>query len=160
MRILTYNLQYMIDLDPIDKNILRALNLDGRISNLHLAEKVGLSPSACLRRVQDLEKRKIIKGYRAVIDSQKLGINIIAFITVGLSSHQKQDQENFERIINEAKAVTECHNITGSFEYLLRVEVSDLEAYKDFHTDILGTIPKVDKITTHICMESPKDLRG
>jgi len=150
----------MIDLDQIDNNILRALSNDGRISNLHLAEKVGLSPSACLRRVQDLEKKQIIKGYRAVIDNSKLGKDITAFITVGLNSHQKQDQENFERIIKEAKDVTECHNITGSYEYLLRVECKDLEAFKEFHTEILGTIPKVDKITTHICMESPKDLRG
>jgi len=150
----------MINLDQIDNKILRALSNDGRISNLHLAEKVGLSPSACLRRVQDLEKKQIIKGYRAVIDNSKLGKDITAFITVGLNSHQKQDQENFERIIKEAKDVTECHNITGSYEYLLRVECKDLEAFKEFHTEILGTIPKVDKITTHICMESPKDLRG
>jgi len=103
----------MINLDQIDNKILRALSNDGRISNLHLAEKVGLSPSACLRRVQDLEKKQIIKGYRAVIDNSKLGKDITAFITVGLNSHQKQDQENFERIIKEAKDVTECHNITG-----------------------------------------------
>jgi len=150
----------MSNLDQIDKNILRELTKNGRISNIDLAKNVGLSPSACLRRVQELERQDIISGYRATLNKSKLGVGIIAFITVGLKSHRKEDQEKFENMITAAPEVTECHNITGAYEYLLRVEVTDLEDYKRFHTEILGTIPSVNSITSHICMESPKDLRG
>jgi len=160
MRKIQYILQYMIELDQIDNNILRELGKNGRISNIDLAHKVGLSPSACLRRVQELERQDIITGYRAITNKSKLGIGIVAFITVGLKSHRKEDQERFEHLVAAANEVTECHNITGAFEYLLRVEVKDLEDYKRFHTEILGTIPSVNSITSHICMESPKDLRG
>jgi DNA-binding Lrp family transcriptional regulator len=150
----------MINLDQISKNILQELGRDGRITNLDLAEKVGLSPSACLRRVQDLERRNIITGYKAVVNRAAMGIGITAFITVGLSRHQKQDQDAFERAMEHAPEVRECHNVTGSFEYILRVEVTDLEAYKEFHTNILGTVPQVNSISSHICMGSPKDKRG
>lgn len=150
----------MIDLDKISNKILRILELDGRISNIDLADKVGLSPSACLRRVQELERQGIIQGYRAVIDKTKLGIGVVVFVTVGLRSHQKTDQEAFEHAMLTAPQVTECHNITGSIEYLLRVEVADLEAYKEFHTDVLGTVAGVNSITSHISMGSPKDMRA
>lgn len=150
----------MINLDQISKNILQELGRDGRITNLDLAEKVGLSPSACLRRVQDLERRNIITGYKAVVNRAAMGIGITAFITVGLSRHQKQDQDAFERAMEHAPEVRECHNVTGSFEYILRVEVTDLQAYKEFHTNILGTVPQVNSISSHICMGSPKDKRG
>lgn len=150
----------MINLDNINKNILREMERNGRISNIDLAEVVGLSPSACLRRVQDLERQKIITGYRAVINRAKLGMGITVFVTVGLRSHQKSDQEHFEQVMESASQVRECHNITGSIEYLLRVEVENLEAYKNFHTEILGTVPQVNSITSHISMGSPKDLRG
>ncbi len=150
----------MSDLDKINNNILRELGRDGRITNIDLAEKVGLSPSACLRRVQDLERRNIITGYKAVVNRAAMGIGITAFITVGLSRHQKQDQDAFERAMEHAPEVRECHNVTGSFEYILRVEVTDLESYKEFHTNILGTVPQVNSISSHICMGSPKDERA
>lgn len=144
-------------LDRYNQQILRELKKDGRLSNIHLAEKVGLSPSACLRRVQDLEGRGIIKGYRAVIDNVKLGKGFVAFVTVGLAIHTKEAQLAFEQAIAQSDEVLECHNVTGSFEYILRVESNDLESYKSFHTDVLGDIPQVSTITTHVVMESPKD---
>lgn len=133
---------------------------DGRISNTELADRVGLSPSACLRRVQELERQGVITGYRAVVNPSALGIGIKAYITVGLSQHRKEDQKNFEMAMNRAPEVRECHNITGSVEYMLRVEVSDLEAYKNFHTEVLGVVPKVHSITSHIVMETSKDMRA
>jgi DNA-binding Lrp family transcriptional regulator len=139
---------------------LRELSQEGRISNVALAERVGLSPSACLRRVQDLERTGVIRGYRAVLDRSKLGIGFVALITVGLSDHSRAAQRTFERAILAAPEVTECHNITGTVEYILRVEVRDLAAYKAFHSDRLGAIPKVTALTTYVVMASPKDLRG
>jgi Lrp/AsnC family transcriptional regulator, leucine-responsive regulatory protein len=150
----------MITDDHINDRILRELTRDGRISNLELADRVGLSPSACLRRVQDLERRGVIKGYRAVLDPEKIGIGFVAYVTVGLNSHTKASQEAFEGAVSRAAEVRECHNITGTVEYLLRVETADLAAYKHWHTDILGVLPQVQAITTFVVMGSPKDDRA
>lgn len=147
-------------MDEIGDRILRELSRDGRISNLELADRVGLSPSACLRRVQDMERRGIIQGYRAVLNRQALGQGFVAYVTVGLSNHTKASQETFERAMSAASQVRECHNITGTVEYLLRVEVADLPSFKYFHTEVLGTVPHVDAITTYIVMGSPKDERA
>lgn len=146
--------------DRISDRILQELTRDGRISNLELAERVGLSPSACLRRVQELERSGVIAGYRARIDSAKLGQGFLAYVTVGLSTHTRAAHEGFERAVRTAPQVRECHNVTGTVEYLLRVECPDLAAYKAFHTDILGTLPQVTAITTFVVIGSPKDDRA
>jgi len=153
-------MQLSLQMDRISQHILQELSTDGRISNIDLAEKVGLSPSACLRRVQDLERRGIISGYRAVLNKSEMGIGMVAYATVGLNSHTKASQEAFERAMAQAPEVVECHNITGSVEYLLRIEAADLPAYKSFHTDIVGTLPQVNAITSYVVMESPKDQRA
>lgn len=150
----------MTEMDSISRQILRELMRDGRISNLELADRVGLSPSACLRRVLDLERRGVIRGYRAVIDPAAMGGGFTAYIAVGLSEHSKASQEAFERAIARAPEVRECHNVTGAVEYLLRVEVPDLAAYKLFHTEVLGTVPQVTAITSYVVLDSPKDERA
>lgn len=146
--------------DAIDERIVRALSRDGRLANAELAARVGLSPSACLRRVQDLERRGVIAGYRARIDRAKIGVGFVAYVTVGLGQHTKAAQEAFERAMALAPEVTECHNVTGAVEYILRVEAADLTAYKRFHTEVLGTRPGVVAITTYVVMGSPKDERA
>ncbi|MFV1441147.1 Lrp/AsnC family transcriptional regulator [Phaeobacter sp. JH20_36] len=150
----------MAKLDQINDKILRELTRDGRISNLELADRVGLSPSACLRRVQEMERSGLITGYRAVLNRQALGVGFVTYIGVGLGEHTKEAQEAFEVAMRQAPEVVECHNITGTIEYLLRVECADLPSYKKFHTDILGTSPYVTSITTYVVMGSPKDLRA
>jgi Lrp/AsnC family leucine-responsive transcriptional regulator len=146
--------------DPMNEKILRTLSRDGRISNLQLAEKVGLSPSACLRRVQELERSGVIRGYRARLDPAKTGRAYVVYVAVGLAEHTKAAQTGFERAMQAAPQVVECHNVAGAFEYMLRVEVADLPAYKAFHTDILGTVPHVRSITSYMVMGSPKDTRA
>ena len=150
----------MTQLDQIDDAILRELSRNGRLSNIQLADRVGLSPSACLRRVAALERSGVISGYRAVLNPEALGTGFLAYITVALNDHTKKAQQAFEQAIARAPQVTECHNITGAVEYLLRVEVADLAAYKVFHTDILGTLPQVHGLTTYVVMGSPKDERA
>ena len=150
----------MSGIDEISERILRILSGDGRISNIDLADRVGLSPSACLRRVQELERTGVISGYRAVLDREAIGAGFVAYVGVGLADHSKASQEGFERAIARAREVKECHNITGSIEYLLRVEVENLRAYKEFHTDKLGALPQVNSITSYVVMGSPKDERG
>jgi DNA-binding Lrp family transcriptional regulator len=158
--VLALFLQSMSGIDAIGERILRELSRNGRISNLDLAEMVGLSSSACLRRVQDLERRGVIAGYRAVIDRGKLGIGFTAYVTVGLSVNTRDAQQAFERAIARSPEVIECHNVTGAFEYILRVEAVDLAAFKYFHTEVLGTLPQVNAISSYVVMGSPKDLRG
>ncbi|MCF6234206.1 MAG: Lrp/AsnC family transcriptional regulator [Rhodobacteraceae bacterium] len=147
-------------IDNKSQEILRILEGEGRISNIDLAERVALSPSACLRRVQELERSGVITGYRAVVDRDKVGVGFVAYVAVGLSTHTKQSHQAFERAIALSPAVRECHNVAGSYEYLLRVEVADIPAYKVFHTDILGVVAQVNSITSFIVMGSPKDDRA
>lgn len=144
-------------MDRYNEQILFELSRDSNISNIELAERIGLSPSACLRRVQELERKKIITGYNARIDTEQLGIGFKAFVTVGLSEHTNAAQTKFEQAITLSKEVLECHNVTGAFEYILRVETVDLKSYKQFHTNVLGNIEKVATITTHVVMASIKD---
>lgn len=150
----------MEKLDARSERILQELTRNGRISNIELAERVGLSPSACLRRVQELEKRGIIRGYRAVLDRAALGSGFVAYIGVGLRDHSKASQEAFERAVAQAPEVRECHNITGNIEYMLRIECADLRSYKRFHTDMLGALPQVSSLTSYVVMGSPKDERA
>jgi len=147
-------------MDRFDSKILQILETDGRVSNAQLAETVGLSPSACLRRVQALERNGVIRGYRAILDRSAVGGAITVFVAVGLSDHGQRAAKAFEKAIAAASEVRECHNVTGAYEYLLRVEVPGLAAYKAFHANVLGILPKVNSITSHICLSSPKDERA
>jgi Lrp/AsnC family transcriptional regulator, leucine-responsive regulatory protein len=147
-------------MDRIDRSILRELSHQGRLSNADLADRVGLSPSACSRRVAELERIGVIRGYRTVVDPVATGGGFVAYVAVGLSRHTIDQQRAFEQAMVEAPAVRECHNVTGSIEFLLRVEVPDLAAYKHFHTEVLGALPQVATITSYIVMESAKDERA
>lgn len=147
-------------MDQIDDHILRVLGRDGRISNIDLSAQVGLSPSACLRRVQELERSGVIAGYRAILDRTQMGKGFVAYLGVGLKDHSKTSQHTFQRAMEASEDVQECHNVTGSIEYLLRVECRDIEGYKAFHTDYLGALPQVGQITTFVVLDSPKDKRA
>jgi DNA-binding Lrp family transcriptional regulator len=147
-------------MDALDDRILRELSRDGRVSNVDLAERVGLSPSACSRRVQELERAGVIQGYRAVLDRSAMGGGLTVYVTVGLSRHTMDEQRAFEQAIATSPVVRECHNVTGSIEYILRVEVKDLVSYKHFHTEVLGALPQVSTITSYMVLESPKDERA
>lgn len=149
-----------MEIDQINTRILQELRRDGRISMTDLGARVGLSASACLRRVQELERRGVIKGYRAVIDPASQGGGFATLLAVGLSSHDRASQQIFENAVARAPEVRECHNITGTVEYILRVEVADIEAYKRFHSEVMGAIEVVKTLTTYVIMSSPKDERA
>ncbi len=150
----------MAGTDEKSQKILRILTRQGQISNIELAERVALSPSATLRRVQEMERRGIITGYRARLGREAMGLGFLAYLGVGLNQHNKGSQEAFEQAMAQADEVVECHNTTGNIEYLLRVECADLPAYKSFHTDVLGTLPMVASIATYVILGSPKDARA
>ena len=110
--------------------------------------------------MQELERTGVIAGYRAVLDPAANGVGLVAYLAVGLNDHTKAAQAAFERGVADAGEVVEVHNVTGTVEYLLRVEVADIAAYKVFHSEVLGTLPQVHSITTYVVMDSPKNGRG
>jgi DNA-binding Lrp family transcriptional regulator len=152
--------QLMFKKDRYNDRILHELTKNGRLPNSELADIIGLSPSACLRRVQEIESSGLIKGYRAILDSELIGNSFIAYVGIGLNEHSTDSQLAFEQAIKLADEVKECHNVTGSFEYLLRIETKDIKSFKLFHANILGVISQVSTITTHVVMDSPKDDRN
>lgn len=143
----------MPKLDNIDYNILRNIQADGRISNLNLADKIGLSPSPCLRRVRDLEKRKVIKRYVGLIDPKAVGFLINAFVNVRLRSQEKKFLNIFEHKVSMYNEVIECYLMTGSSDYLLRVVTRDLEEYERFVIDKLTKIEGIANIQTSFALK-------
>ena len=143
----------MPKLDNIDYNILRNIQADGRISNLNLADKIGLSPSPCLRRVRDLEKRKVNKRYVGLIDPKAVGFLINAFVNVRLRSQEKKFLNIFEHKVSMYNEVIECYLMTGSSDYLLRVVTRDLEEYERFVIDKLTKIEGIANIQTSFALK-------
>lgn len=144
----------MIDLDAIDHHLLDVLRRDGRIPNVDLADEVGLSPSACLRRVRRLEEAGVITGYRAEVDRHATGRAFLAFATVTLTKHDRDVVAAFERDVVDAPGVVECHHLAGTFDYLLRIEVADLAAYDRFSRTIAADLPGLGALTTHVVLSS------
>jgi len=121
-----------MQLDKYDKHILEILQSDGRISNQDLADRIGLSPSPCLRRVKALEEAGLIRSYRAILDGKALGLSLTALIQISMDRHTPERFEAFETAVSEIPEVLECLLITGqAADYQLKVAVKDLDAYQD-----------------------------
>lgn len=132
-------------LDRYDHAILQILQQDGRVSNQELADRIGLSPSPCLRRVRALEENGLIRGYRALVDAKKLGLNLTVILHISMDRHTPERFENFERKIAELPQVLECLIITGQdADYQLRVLVEDMDAYHDL---LLHRITRIEGVT-------------
>ncbi|MEE8351896.1 MAG: Lrp/AsnC family transcriptional regulator [Rhodospirillales bacterium] len=140
-------------LDAIDRKILETLQNDARIRNVELAERVGLSPSPCLRRVGMLEKKGIIKGYATLVDAKAAGLPVSVFVSVTLEKQVKKVLGTFEKKINACPEVMECYLMTGDADYLLRVVTSDLDAYERFLIDHLTRIPGVASIKSSFALK-------
>ena len=130
-------------MDAIDRNIVRALQQDARLSNQDLADKVGLSPSPCLRRVRNLEKEGILSGYTAIVDQDKYGLPLTVFVHIRLERHSDECIKSFEAGIERLDEVMECYLMTGASDYLLHVMSSDLKSYEMFVRDKISTIPGI-----------------
>jgi len=133
-------------LDKFDHAILMALQADGRISNVDLAERVRLSESACLRRVRQLEKSGLIEGYTAVINQQQLGLPGNVFVNITLEHQDLADLSAFEEAVQSIPAVMECYLMTGDYDYLLRVVVSDVNDFERIHRKYLTRLPGVARV--------------
>lgn len=134
-----------MELDRYDRHILQILQQDGRISNQMLAERIGLSPSPCLRRVRALEENGVITGYRALVDARKLGLTLYALIHISMDRHTPERFVNFDAVIATLPEVLECLLITGQdADYQLKVVVRDMDAYQAF---LLDKITRIEGVT-------------
>ena len=146
----------MPTLDRTDLRILAVLQGEGRISNAELAERVSLSPSACLRRLQRLESEQIVIGYAAQIDPQAVGLGLQAFVRVQLSKHERAAVEDFVEHVNGWDEVVACHALTGDMDYLLHVYVADLEDFSRFLLDHLLNASGVADVNSSFVLRTVK----
>lgn len=146
-----------IALDKTDRRILDVLQKDGRIANNELAERVSLSPSPCLRRVRALEAAGVISGYAAILDPARLGLGMLAFVSVKLKKEGRMPGEQFARAVESWPEVVACHATTGDMDYLLRVQVADLDHFSRFMMDKLLRQSSVIDARSSFALERVKE---
>jgi Lrp/AsnC family leucine-responsive transcriptional regulator len=135
----------MFKLDRYDRRILEELQRDGRVSNQELADRIGLSPSPCLRRVRTLEEAGIIRGYTALLDARALGLNLMAILSISMDKHTPERFERFDAAVSAMPEVLECLLITGrDADYQLKVVVRDMDAYQDL---LLNKLTRIEGVT-------------
>lgn len=149
-----------VKLDRVDRQILADLQADGRITNVDLARRAGISAPPCLRRVRALEEAGIIKGYHATIDPGALGYNVTVFAQVALNSHADGDLRAFEERVGSWPEVRECYMLAGETDFLLKVVARDWEDYQKFLTTRLTAAPNVGHVTTALAIRSAKQEPG
>ena len=148
------------ELDRIDRRILRILQAEGRLTNNALSERVALSPSACLARVRRLERAGIIQGYHARLDPFMLDIGLVLFVEVTLAGHRPEDMARFEDAIRARPQVVEASHVSGAYDYLLKVVVSDVAEWTRIGAELTGGDLGVERIITHVLMSKPKVFVG
>lgn len=145
-----------VRLDPIDWRILKELQIDGRVTNIALSQRVGLSAPPCLRRVRALEDAGLITGYTAVVDEKALGFELTAFAMVGLHAQSEPDLRNFENRVLGWPLVRECYMMSGETDYILRCVAPDLTAFQEFVLKELTAAPNVASVKTSLAIRRAK----
>jgi Lrp/AsnC family leucine-responsive transcriptional regulator len=143
-------------LDAFDHRIMTALQGDGRLTNVELADRIGLSPSPCLRRVKRLEQEGYIDAYRAQLSRSKIGLGVTVFVGIKLHAHANDRAEVFEQTVIAIPEVLACHMVSGEDDYLLEVVTPDLEHYQKFLLDKLFELPIVKEVRSHIALNTLK----
>jgi Lrp/AsnC family leucine-responsive transcriptional regulator len=143
--------------DKIDLRILRVLQTDGRISNLKLAEAVHLSPTAVLERVRRLTREGYILGYEARLDPAKLGAGLLVFVEILLDRTVHDVMDSFKAAVQVRPEILEAHLVAGGFDYLLKTQVADMAAYREFIGSVIWTLPGVRETRTYAVMEEVKN---
>ena len=144
------------DLDAIDRRIIAALQDDGRLSNVDLAERVGLSPSPCLRRVKRLERDGTIAAYRALPQRSRVGLGLTVFVGVKIADHANDKAEAFQRAIVAMPEIVACHLVAGDIDYLIEVVVPDLAHYQAYLVGKLLALPIIREVRSSIAIETLK----
>ncbi|SFD52159.1 DNA-binding transcriptional regulator, Lrp family [Sulfitobacter brevis] len=147
-------------LDPIDRKILAELQADGRMTNVELAKRVGISAPPCLRRVRTLEEQGYIRGYHADVDPRELGFEVQVFAMVGLASQAEVDLSAFEQKCRAWSLVRECHMLNGEVDFVLKCVAPDLSSFQSFLTGELLTTPNVASVKTSLVIRGAKDEPG
>ena len=146
--------------DRIDRQILDLLQADGRMTNVDLAERVGLTAPPCLRRVRALEEQGAIRGYHAALDPGKLGYTITVFAMVSLKSQAEADLAAFEAHVDAIPEVRECHMLNGEIDFMLKIVATDLKAFQEILTTRLTTAPNVASVKTSLTIRTTKEIPG
>jgi DNA-binding Lrp family transcriptional regulator len=149
-----------VKLDKIDRRILHDLQADGRITNVELARRAGISPPPCLRRVRALERDGYVRGYHAELEPKALGFNVTVFAHVGLASQAESDLQAFEELVAGWPQVRECYMLAGETDFLLKVVAEDWEAYERFLTSKLTTAPNVTHVKSALSIRTSKSEPG
>jgi len=142
------------ELDALDRKLLRELLEDARISHVDLAERVGLSATACARRIRRLEEEGVLKGYRAELDPQRLGIGTVVVVRITLRDQTEELFTRFETAVKECPEVFSCFLMSGSDDYLLMVAVEDIAEYERLHMKVFSRLPGVHRIHSSFAMRS------
>lgn len=150
----------MATLDPIDRKLLAELQAEGRVTNVDLASRVGLTAPPCLRRVRGLEEEGIIRGYHADLDPSKLGFAITVFAMVSLRSQAEEDLRAFEDHVKALPEVRECHMLNGEIDFILKVVSKDLQSFQEFLTSKLTPAPNVVSVKTSLTIRTSKHEPG
>ncbi len=147
-------------LDPIDRKILAELQADGRMTNVELAKRVGISAPPCLRRVRTLEESGYIRGYHADVDARELGFEVQVFASVGLQSQAESDLNAFEEKCRRWPLVRECHMLNGEVDFILKCVAPDLSTFQRFLTGELTAADNVASVKTALVIRCAKDEPG
>jgi len=142
--------------DALDRKILEALQADGRATNVELSARVHLSAPQCFRRVRALEERGVIRGYRAQVLADAVGLGVTAYVSLNIAGEQFGRVREIEASIRAFPQILECHTVSGDYDYLLKVVARDLKSLSQFLTDRLMQVPGVDDVRSMICMEEVK----
>lgn len=146
-------------LDNIDRKILMIVQADGRITNSQLSKEIGLSPAPTLERVKKLETLGFIKNYHANLEKSKIGLGVSTFVLVGLKGHNKENIQIFIDQINDIDEIIECHHITGSGDFMLRVIAKDIVSYQKLMLERVTEIPVVDNLQSMVILSTFKDSK-
>ncbi|MEM5473932.1 Lrp/AsnC family transcriptional regulator [Hoeflea sp. AS60] len=150
----------IVHLDEFDRKLLRLLQADGRLTNNELSQKINLSASQCSRRRTRLEQEGYIRGYRADLDREKLGIGIVNLITVTLATHNRDNAQRFARLIGALPEVLEAYSLTGEMDYIIKVVTPDLRSLSAFVSDVLLPHESVQHVKTAIVLDTLKEGGG
>jgi Lrp/AsnC family transcriptional regulator, leucine-responsive regulatory protein len=145
------------DLNKIDRNILRALQRDARMSFAELARRVGLSTTPCKQRVKKLERQGVIRGYQAILEPNALAAGLVVFVQIRLNRTAKDIFDDFKQAALDLPQVQECYLVSGNFDYLIKARVADMAAYRALLGDTLLALPGVQESTSYVVMEQVKE---
>lgn len=147
-------------LDKVDRKILEILQRNAKITNAQLSKEIGLSPAPTLERVKKLEQSGVIDSYHAKLNTSKIGLGISTFVQIKLTGHDKESIRTFISAINKIEEVIECHHVTGSSDFILRVIAKDIASYQQLMLDKVNEVPVVDSLQSLVILSTFKDSKA